>query len=100
MFWQHMNFFGLCYKLVILYTNKILIESDNHFCPDTTGLEKMEKNNNEVIQYISSTAFLPHQYYNHIECSTLYDVVNSRTVNTFKNRPRCEDNPPDVQVSW
>ena len=31
-----------------------------------------------------------------------YDVVNSRTVNTFKNRldSHWVDNPPDVQVNW
>ena len=31
-----------------------------------------------------------------------YDVVNSMTVNTFKNRrdANWEDNPPDVQVNW
>ena len=31
-----------------------------------------------------------------------YDVVNSRTVNTFKNRlgAHWEDSPPDVQVNW
>ena len=31
-----------------------------------------------------------------------YDVVNSRTVNTFKNRldANWEGNPPDVQVNW
>ena len=31
-----------------------------------------------------------------------YDVVNSRTVNTFKNHldTHWEDNPPDVQVNW
>ena len=31
-----------------------------------------------------------------------YDVVNSRTVNTFKNRldAHWEGNPPDVQVNW
>ena len=31
-----------------------------------------------------------------------YDVVNSRTVNTFKNSldAHWEDNPPDVQVNW
>ena len=31
-----------------------------------------------------------------------YDVVNSRTVNTFKNRidAHWEDNHPDVQVNW
>ena len=55
------------------------------------------------IQYISSTTFLPHQYYNNLECFT-YDVVNSRTVNTFKNRLDApwEDNPKDkdVQVNW
>ena len=30
-----------------------------------------------------------------------FDVINSRTVNTFKNRPDAhwEDNPPDVQVN-
>ena len=34
-----------------------------------------------------------------------YDVVNSRTVNTFKNRlesldAHWEGNPPDVEVNW
>ena len=31
-----------------------------------------------------------------------YDIVNSRTVNTFKNRldAHWEGNPPDVQVNW
>ena len=31
-----------------------------------------------------------------------YDVVNSRTVNTFTNclDADWEDNPPDVQVNW
>ena len=45
----------------------------------------MEKINNDVIQYISSLAFFT------INITTTwnafpYDVVNSRTVNTFKNR--------------
>ena len=35
------------------------------------GLEIMEKMNSEVIQYISSIAFLPNKYYNNLECSTL-----------------------------
>ena len=32
----------------------------------------------------------------------VYLLVNSRTVNTFKNRldAHWEDNPPDVQVNW
>ena len=34
------------------------------------GLEIMEKFNSEAIQYISSTAFLPYQYYNNLECPT------------------------------
>ena len=31
-----------------------------------------------------------------------YDVVNSRTLNTFKNNldAHWEDNPPDVLVNW
>ena len=62
------------------------------------------KNNSKAIQYISSTAFLPHQYHNNLEWSTAlpYDAVNSRTVNTFENRldEHWVDNPPDVQVNW
>ena len=61
----------------------------------------MEKINSEEIQYISSTTFFP------INSTTTwnalpYDEVNSRTVNTFKNRldAHWEDNPPDVQVNW
>ena len=34
-------------------------------------LEIMEKNHSESIQYISSTTFLPHQYYNKLGCSIL-----------------------------
>ena len=54
----------------------------------------MKKINSEAIQYISSTAFFP------INITTTwnvlpYDVVNSRTVNTFKNHldAHWEDNP-------
>ena len=63
----------------------------------------MEKNNSKAIQYISITAYLP------INITTTwnalpYDVVNNRTVNTFKNRPytdaQWEDNLPEVQVHW
>ena len=61
----------------------------------------MEKNNSEAIQYMSSTAFFP------INITTTwnalpFDVVNSRTVNTFKNYldAHWEDNPPDVLVNW
>ena len=61
------------------------------------GLEIMEKNNSEVIQYISCTTFLPHQYYNNLELSP-YNVLKSRTVNAFKNHldAHWEDNPTDV----
>ena len=60
-----------------------------------------EKKNSEVIQYISSTAFLNNQHYNNLECLS-YDLVNSRAVNKFKNRldAHWENNPPDVQVNW
>ena len=34
-------------------------------------LEIIKKINSESIQCISSTAFLPHQYYNNLEWSTL-----------------------------
>ena len=64
----------------------------------TIGPEIMEKNNSEAIQYISSAAFSP------INITTTsnappYGVVNSRTVNTFKNHldARWEDNP---QMCW
>ena len=66
----------------------------------TIGPEIMEKNNSEAIQYISSTAFFPH---NITTWNSLpYDVVNSGTVNTFKNHldAHWEDNPPDVLVNW
>ena len=67
----------------------------------TIGPEIMKKNNSEAIQYISSTAFFPHQHYNNLGCLP-YDVVNSRTVNTFKNHldSHWEDNPPDVLTNW
>ena len=61
----------------------------------------MEKHNSEEIQYISSTAFSPINI--KTTWNTLpYGVVNSRAVNTFKNRldAHWEDNPPDVQVNW
>ena len=62
----------------------------------------MEKKiNSEAIQYVSSTAFFP------INITTTwnalpYDVVNSRTINTFKNRldAHWEGNATDMQVNW
>ena len=57
--------------------------------------------NSAAIQYISSTAFFP------INITTTwnalpYDIVNSGTVNTFKNHldAHWEDNPTDVLVNW
>ena len=47
------------------------------------------------------------QHFFHINITTTwnalpYDVVNSKTVNTFKNRldAHWEGNHPDVQVNW
>ena len=36
------------------------------------GEEIMKTNNSEAIHDISSTVFLPHKYYNNLECPTLW----------------------------
>ena len=61
----------------------------------------METINSESIQYIGSTAFFSINITT--ACNALiYEIVNSRTVNTFKNLldAHWEDNLPDVQVNW
>ena len=67
--------------------------------------DRISNNGKKIIVKRFSTSVV--QYFFRINITTTwnalrYDIVNSRTVNTFKNRldAHWEGNPPDLQVNW
>ena len=96
--WQHIEVFK--------YLNRFNNISPRRFFDydfNAIGLEIMEINE----QWIDSIHHAVAQHFLQINITTTwnaipYDIVNSRTINTFKNLldAHWKDNSPDVQVNW